>query len=98
MIFAVICKDKPGHLEIRKETRPEHLAYLEELNEQGTLKFAGPFLDDEDQPLGSLVMIEAEDRARAEAIAANDPYAIAGLFETVEVRRWNWTFNNPEKV
>ena len=98
MIYAIICKDKPGSLETRKETRPEHLAWLSELNAQGSLKFAGPFLDDDGNSLGSLVAIEAEDRAQAEAIAANDPYAIAGLFQTVEVHPWNWVLNNPEKA
>ena len=29
-------------------------------------------------------------------MAENDPYAKAGLFETVEVKAWNWVFNNPE--
>ncbi|HCH71968.1 MAG TPA: hypothetical protein DFK19_07695, partial [Ochrobactrum sp.] len=31
----------------------------------------------------------------AEKIAANDPYALAGLFENVTVRPWNWAINNP---
>ena len=35
---------------------------------------------------GSLVILEAEDLAAAEAFAAGDPYAVAGLFERVEIR------------
>ena len=65
------------------------------LNAEGTLKFAGPFLDDDGKPNGSLVVIEAADKAAAAAIAADDPYAKAGLFETVEIRPWNWVFNKP---
>ena len=42
-----------------------------------------------------LVVVEAPDVATAEAIAAADPYAKAGLFESVEVRPWNWVFNKP---
>ena len=27
MLFALICKDKPGHLQVRLDTRPAHVAY-----------------------------------------------------------------------
>lgn len=95
MLFAILCQDKPGHLQLRKDTRPAHLAYLDGLNGKGALKFAGPFLDDDGNSNGSLVMIEAENRAAAEKIAAGDPYAKAGLFAKVEIRAWNWSVNNP---
>jgi uncharacterized protein YciI len=35
-------------------------------------------------------------RAEAEALAAGDPYAQAGLFASVDIHGWNWTFNAPE--
>lgn len=95
MLFALTCNDKPGHLQLRLDTRNDHVAYLDELNAKGTLKFAGPFLDADGKPNGSLVMIEAADRAAAEAIAAKDPYAKAGLFASVDIRPWNWVFNKP---
>ena len=41
-------------------------------------------------------MIEAESRAVAEKLAASDPYAQAGLFASVEIKAWRWTFKNPE--
>lgn len=98
MIFVIICKDKPGLLEMRMGSRPEHVEFLNGLNANGKLRFAGPFLDNEGKPCGSLVAIEAEDLAAAELIAAADPYALAGLFESVEIRAWNWVFNNPENT
>jgi uncharacterized protein YciI len=96
MIFTSIGKDKPGHLETRMATRPAHFEYLNSLNEAGKLKFAGPFLNEEGKPVGSLVAFECADRAEAEALAAGDPYAKAGLFESTEIHPWNWAFNNPE--
>lgn len=96
MIFALICKDRPGKLEVRLANRPAHLDYLAGLNEAGRLKFAGPLLGDDGKPLGSLVAVEADDRTAAEAIASGDPYAEAGLFESVEIHPWNWVFNAPE--
>lgn len=94
MHFALICNDKPGALPIRQETRPAHLAFLNGLGEK--LAFAGPFTDDAGHPNGSLVVIVADDLAGAEEIAAQDPYAQAGLFEKVEIRPWVWALKNPE--
>ena len=95
MLFAFMCKDKPGHLQVRMDTRPDHVAYLDDLNAKGALKFAGPFLGEDGKPIGSLVVIDAADAAAARAIADADPYAKAGLFQSVEVLPWNWVFNNP---
>jgi uncharacterized protein YciI len=95
MLFALICNDKLGHLQVRLDTRPAHIAYLNALTERGALKFAGPFHDGEGTPNGSLVVISAADHAAAEAIADADPYAKAGLFASVEIRAWNWVFNKP---
>ncbi|TIP58120.1 MAG: hypothetical protein E5X56_16900 [Mesorhizobium sp.] len=95
MLFALICKDKPGSLQVRLDTRPEHVAFLEGLNGENKLAFAGPFLDDDGKPNGSLVVVEAPDLEAAEALSAADPFARAGLFESVEIRQWNWTFNKP---
>lgn len=94
MLFAILCDDKPGSLDLRTETRSAHLDHLNGLGE--ALKFAGPFLDEAGKPCGSLVVIEATDKAAAEQIAKSDPYAKAGLFETVNVRPWNWAINNPQ--
>lgn len=84
MYFALTCTDKAGALQIRLDTRAAHLEFL---NGSGKVVFAGPFIEN-DKPVGSLVVIEAADRAEAEAFAAADPYAKAGLFESVTVREW----------
>jgi len=95
MLFAFVCKDKPGSLQIRLDTRPVHVAFLEELNAQKKLAFVGPFFDVDGKSNGSLVVVEAPDLAVAQALSVADPYAKAGLFESVEIRPWNWTFNKP---
>jgi len=95
MLFALICKDKPGHLQVRLDTRPAHVDFINGLIADGKLAFAGPFLDADGKPNGSLVAVDAEDRTAAEALAATDPYAKAGLFESVEIRPWTWVFNKP---
>jgi uncharacterized protein len=96
MLFAFLCQDKPGALQLRMDTRPEHVAWLNEINAAGVLTFAGPFLDGDGKPNGSLVVVKAETLEEAQAISAADPYAKAGLFASVDIRPWNWVFNNPE--
>jgi uncharacterized protein len=96
MLFALICTDNPGSLDIRMKARPDHLAFLEKLGTN--LKAAGPFLGDDDKPTGSLVIINAENKIEAQAIAAEDPYSIAGLFASVEIKPWKWLIKNPESA
>ena len=96
MLYALMCKDHPNSLDKRMATRPTHIEFLKDLNAQGVLKMSGPLLGDDEKPIGSLVIIAAADKAEAEAISARDPYAIAGLFASVEIRAFNWIFNNPE--
>ncbi|MEM6711966.1 MAG: YciI-like protein [Pseudomonadota bacterium] len=94
MLFALICTDKPGHLAVRQENRPAHVEFLGGLGD--AIKGAGPFLDDEGSPAGSLILLEADSKADAESVASSDPYAKAGLFESVDIRPWNWLIKNPE--
>jgi hypothetical protein len=84
-LFAIYCKDKPGALETRLATRPTHLDYL---NASKTLKLAGALLDDDGSAIGSLLIVEAVDRADAQAQADGDPFTKAGVFESIEVRPW----------
>lgn len=85
MLIALIARDKPGSLEIRTENREKHLAYLKET---GVVSQAGPLLGDDGNMCGSLVILDVEDMAAAEAWAENDPYAKAGLFDNVELIPW----------
>ncbi|NQE62149.1 YciI family protein [Caulobacter sp. RHG1] len=84
-LFVVYCKDKPGALETRVATRPTHLDYL---NGSTAVKAAGPLLDDAGSPIGSLLIIEADDKAAVQTLVDNDPYTAAGLFESVAIDGW----------
>ncbi len=84
MLYAVICRDKPGHLKVRQSNRAAHLAYIEET---GIVKMAGPFLENGEM-CGSLIVLDTDSFAAAEAWATGDPYKTAGLFESVAVIEW----------
>ena len=97
MLYAFLCQDKPGALQLRMDNRPAHVDWLTAINAAGTLAFAGPFLDADGKPNGSLVVVKAETIEAAREISAADPYAQAGLFASVDIRPWNWVFNKPEQ-
>jgi hypothetical protein len=80
-MYAVICTDKPGGLEIRKANRDKHLAYLDKTG----AALAGPFLDENGDMCGSLVLLDVTTREEAEAWASGDPYAQAGLFADTRI-------------
>ncbi|OSQ49847.1 YciI family protein [Marivita geojedonensis] len=85
MLIALIARDKPGALETRKANRDAHLGYIEAT---GVVEQAGPLLDAKDQMIGSLVILDVPDMAAAQAWADNDPYAQAGLFQSVDLIPW----------
>ncbi|KIT15393.1 YciI-like protein [Jannaschia aquimarina] len=90
MLHALICTDKPGHLEVRKANREAHLAHL---NADPFVLQAGPFVDEAGAMSGSLILFDTEDRAHVEAFAAADPYAKAGLFADIRIEAWNRVVN-----
>lgn len=66
----------------------EHLKYALELEEQGILFAAGPFVDDEGKMVGDgLFIIRAGSRSQAEEILARDPIHL-GNFRTCTVYGW----------
>jgi uncharacterized protein len=85
LLFAALCFDKPGHVDLRLSTRAAHLAFLDKHAAQ--VKLGGPFIEN-DKPVGSLLILDCADEAAAKALLAQDPYAQAGLFERVELREW----------
>ena len=82
MQFVIYAKDKPNAAELRQATREAHIAYV---RGSGKMLFGKPLLNDEGGMIGSLVRIEAANRAEADEFVANDPYSKAGLFETLEL-------------
>ena len=92
MLFTIACTDKPASLELRLATRPAHIEHLKV--EASRIVLGGPVLDPAGNPCGSLLVVEAADRAEAEAFAAADPYAKAGLFESVAIRPYRVVFKD----
>ncbi len=88
-LFLINARDKAGSSALRQATRAAHLDYAKaELNR---IIAAGPVLaEDSETMIGSTFLIRFDTLADAKAWAAADPYAEAGLFETVEVIEYKW--------
>ena len=85
MLFLIRCLDKPGQGAVRAETRPRHLAYIDA--HASRVRFAGPMLSDDEAPIGSIFIMDFDNRADAERHIAADPYVLAGIFGTIEITR-----------
>jgi uncharacterized protein YciI len=90
-LYAITCQDKPGHLDLRLERRPDHVAYLK--TQEAVIRLAGPRLDAEGKMCGSLFVIEVDDLAAAQAFSAGDPFT-AVLFETVQITGFTKTMGD----
>lgn len=92
MLYTIIATDVPESGSMRARTRTRHLEYLQPLVNQGRVLLAGPHpaIDcPEPTPAGmtgSLIVAEFESLEDAEAWAANDPYSLEGVFESVVVK------------
>lgn len=77
--FLVIYKPGPAWMvgkSVAEQPLKEHGRYLISLYATGSLKFAGPFLDD----TGGAAAFEAADEAEAKAIVEKDPAVVSGVF------------------
>lgn len=85
-------EDREGTLERRLAARPEHLARLTQLRDEGRLLVAGPHpAIDSPEPgpagfTGSLVVAEFASLSDATAWADDDPYVSAGVYGNVSVK------------
>jgi len=61
MLIALICTDKPNHLDTRKANRDAHVAYLKASD---AVVQAGPFLDENGDMYGSLIVLDLPDMRR----------------------------------
>ena len=92
MLFAILAEDVPGTLSRRLDARANHLERLKALQAAGRLVLAGPHPAIEAQDpgpagfTGSLIVAEFASRDAAIAWAAEDPYALAGVYGRVSIK------------
>jgi len=88
MMFVIEGLDGANTASLRAQHLGAHVGHLRSLGDRFVI--GGPFLDQNGVSIGSLVVIEAETQAAAEAFAASDPFVLNKVFATVTVRRWEF--------
>jgi uncharacterized protein YciI len=97
MPFLIDATDKPDASDLRRDTRPAHMAYLD-ANLPRLLAAGAKLRDDGETAWGSAYILDVEERRAAEEFIRDDPFSKAGLFGTVTITRWRKGFFDFRKV
>ncbi len=98
MLYAIMAEDVNDSLDKRLAARPDHVARLQVLRDEGKLVLAGPHpANDSDDPgsagfTGSLIVAEFESLQAAQQWADNDPYITANVYKKVVVKPFKKVF------
>ena len=92
MWYVINATDNANSLERRLSVRAQHLARLQELQNEGRLLLAGPYPGvDSDDPgpagfTGSLIVAEFDSLEDAQSWANTDPYIEAQVYASISVK------------
>lgn len=88
MLFIARFEDDPEATHVREAQTANHLAFLAEHADR--ILVAGALREEpEGAPIGALWIIEAPDRAAAEATIEDDPFWINGLRRSRSLLHWS---------
>jgi len=91
MLFSVFTLDNPEAANKRKTVHGAHVEHLKNAKKYGvTITVGGPLVsDDGASSIGSLMVLEAPDRASAEKFNRADPFHQNGVWGKVEIQRFD---------
>ncbi len=94
--YLIYTADRPNSVPLRQDNRNDHIKWLR--SDPGvTLHIAGPWLDEDGEMRGSLLIVEANTKDIVEDWLANDPYRKAGLTASITVQPYNWIIGGPDQ-
>jgi len=97
MWYCIFATDYNDSLSLRQKYRPKHLQRIKELQSQGRLLLAGPFPKiDSMEPgpngfTGSLIVAEFNCLFDAKEWAAQDPFMLNDVYESINVKPFKKT-------
>jgi len=98
MLYAIISQDVENSLPLRVKARPDHLARLQQLQDEGRLILAGPHpAIDSNEPgeagfTGSLVVAQFPSLEKAQQWVDDEPYLKVGAYQSVTVKPFKQVF------
>ncbi|MCH7337581.1 YciI family protein [Acinetobacter sp. NIPH 2699] len=94
--FVLTCTDREGTLEKRLATRPQHVARLQKLDDEGRLITAGAHPKDPDDLqagfIGSTIIVEFDSRETLDAWIEEEPFLKEGIYAKIDVKPFNKAF------
>jgi uncharacterized protein YciI len=72
-------------MDARARVRPDHLNYMQSLQEKGTVVLAGPVGDGS----GAMMVLKVDSEEEARRVVQSDPYTAAGVGVDHVLRPWN---------
>jgi uncharacterized protein len=90
MLFVVHALDRADAINVRAKNYRDHRIHLDRAGTEGiNVVSAGPLVaDDGETPIGSLLVLEASDRAAVETFCRVDPYQANGVWEKVQIHAY----------
>lgn len=93
MLFAIHCLDHADALPRRLAHYEAHKAYLAQARVRTVI--SGPLMsDDGERMIGSLFVVEADDRAAVEAFNAADPFRRNGVWDRISIQVFSKRVDN----
>ncbi len=86
MTYLITCKDKKNSLNLRLSTREKHIKYLKKIKKK--LILAGPILDKEENPVGTVLIVDFDNLATVKKFLNDDPYSKVNLFKDINIVRF----------
>jgi len=87
MYWLMICRHRANATELREQHRDAHHRHVATGGGGIAKVLIGSALTDDDgeTPIGNFGILEAPTREAAQAFAENDPFAIVGLVDSIEI-------------
>jgi uncharacterized protein YciI len=91
MLFVVHAIDRKDAMPVRAKFYRAHREHLDEAGKHDVdVVTAGTLIaEDGETPAGSVFVIDARDRAAADAFTKSDPYHVNGVWETVQTHGYS---------
>jgi uncharacterized protein len=85
----------------RQTFRPQHIALGNELMEQGHMWFGAALRDEDDNMIGSALMMNFKNRDELQKWLDVEPYVTGKVWEKVEIKKCSvrdpWLFSKPKE-
>ena len=86
MTYLITCTDKENSIDLRLSTREEHIKYLKKIKKK--LILAGPILDKNNNPVGTVLIVDFDNLNAVKKFLNEDPYSKVNLFNDIKIVRF----------